>query len=111
MKLRMLVLSLVVLVLAGLVSTPASAQSCMAAWAPNTAYAVGAVVSYSGSNYRCIQGHTSLPGWEPPNVPALWTSQGTCSGSATPTTAPRATATTPPRATATATSRTRATAT
>ena len=22
--------------------------------------------------YRFIQGHTSLTGWEPPNVPALW---------------------------------------
>ncbi|MFC7588336.1 carbohydrate-binding protein [Nonomuraea antimicrobica] len=23
-------------------------------------------------SYRCLQGHTSLPGWEPPGVPALW---------------------------------------
>ncbi|WP_349290090.1 carbohydrate-binding protein [Thermoanaerobacterium thermosaccharolyticum] len=22
--------------------------------------------------YKCIQAHTSLVGWEPPNVPALW---------------------------------------
>jgi chitinase len=22
--------------------------------------------------YRCLQSHTSLVGWEPPNVPALW---------------------------------------
>ncbi|GAA3445445.1 carbohydrate-binding protein [Planomonospora venezuelensis] len=41
-------------------------------WAPNTAYAVGAQVTYGGATYRCLQGHTSLPGWEPPNVPALW---------------------------------------
>jgi chitin-binding protein len=41
-------------------------------WAPNTAYAVGATVTYGGSTYRCRQAHTSLPGWEPPNVPALW---------------------------------------
>ena len=41
-------------------------------WAPNTAYATGATVTYSGVSYRCIQGHTSLAGWEPPNVPALW---------------------------------------
>jgi len=42
------------------------------AWAPNTYYAVGSIVSYGGSNYKCIQAHTSLTGWEPPVVPALW---------------------------------------
>ncbi|MFI6102093.1 chitinase C-terminal domain-containing protein [Lentzea sp. NPDC051213] len=42
------------------------------AWAPNTTYATGAQVTYGGATYRCRQGHTSLPGWEPPNVPALW---------------------------------------
>ncbi|GGK76604.1 chitinase [Sphaerisporangium melleum] len=42
------------------------------AWAPNTWYAVGAIVTYQGVDYRCIQAHTSLVGWEPPNVPALW---------------------------------------
>jgi hypothetical protein len=41
-------------------------------WAPNTWYAVGATVTYGGASYRCIQAHTSLVGWEPPNVPALW---------------------------------------
>jgi chitinase len=42
------------------------------AWAPNTAYAVGALVTYGGHTYKCLQAHTSLVGWEPPNVPALW---------------------------------------
>jgi hypothetical protein len=42
------------------------------AWAPYTGYARGAVVTYNGASYRCLQGHTSLPGWEPANVPALW---------------------------------------
>ncbi|WP_020523525.1 lytic polysaccharide monooxygenase [Catelliglobosispora koreensis] len=41
-------------------------------WAPNTYYAVGATVTYGGLTYRCRQAHTSLPGWEPPNVAALW---------------------------------------
>lgn len=41
-------------------------------WAPNTAYKVGDMVSYGGKNYKCIQPHTSLTGWEPSNVPALW---------------------------------------
>lgn len=41
-------------------------------WAPNTSYTVGQLVSYNGLIYQCRQSHTSLPGWEPPNVPALW---------------------------------------
>jgi predicted carbohydrate-binding protein with CBM5 and CBM33 domain len=41
-------------------------------WAPNTAYSVGATVTYGGMSYRCRQAHTSMTGWEPPNVPALW---------------------------------------
>lgn len=41
-------------------------------WAPNTAYKAGDKVSYEGKNYTCRQPHTSLPGWEPTNVPALW---------------------------------------
>jgi chitinase len=42
------------------------------AWAPNTYYATGVQVTYGGMTYRCRQAHTSLTGWEPPNVPALW---------------------------------------
>ncbi|MBM7843577.1 glycosyl hydrolase family 18 protein [Herpetosiphon giganteus] len=45
------------------------------AWQPNTAYAAGAKVSYAGKNYTCLQAHTSLVGWEPANVPALWQQQ------------------------------------
>ncbi len=41
-------------------------------WAPNTSYRQGDIVSYNGKNYECIQSHTSLTGWEPPIVPALW---------------------------------------
>ncbi|WIM97333.1 dioxygenase [Actinoplanes oblitus] len=41
-------------------------------WAPDIAYAIGAQVTYAGVTYRCLQGHTSMAGWEPPNVPALW---------------------------------------
>jgi Trypsin len=41
-------------------------------WQPYTSYAVGAQVTYGGQRYRCLQAHTSLPGWEPPIVPALW---------------------------------------
>jgi hypothetical protein len=42
-------------------------------WAANTFYAVNAVATYNGVTYRCRQAHTAVTGWEPPNVPALWT--------------------------------------
>ncbi len=42
------------------------------AWAPNTYYAAGTIVTYGGLNYSCRQPHTSIVSWEPPNVPALW---------------------------------------
>ncbi|MFD0696977.1 glycosyl hydrolase family 18 protein [Paenibacillus sp. GCM10027628] len=50
---------------------PATALGA-SAWAPNTSYHVGDIVTYGGSTYSCLQAHTSLTGWEPPNVPALW---------------------------------------
>src|SRR5690349_18575878 len=42
------------------------------AWAANTTYAVGALVSYRGGAYQCLQAHTALDGWTPDAVPALW---------------------------------------
>lgn len=68
-------------------------------WQPYTAYATNSLVSYQGVTYRCLQGHTTLPGWEPPNVPALWQP---VSGNPTVTAPPpTATATSmPPTATA-----------
>ncbi|WP_238014599.1 dioxygenase [Dactylosporangium sp. AC04546] len=51
-------------------STPPSTPG--GTWAPGRAYAVGAQVTYGGVTYRCLQAHTSMTGWEPPNVPALW---------------------------------------
>ncbi|HEV3037007.1 MAG TPA: carbohydrate-binding protein [Candidatus Angelobacter sp.] len=49
----------------------ALAQS-IPAWQPNTTYATGALVTFNGQEFKCLQGHTSQVGWEPPNVPALW---------------------------------------
>jgi beta-glucanase (GH16 family) len=43
------------------------------AWAPYTSYTVGQIVTYNGASYRVQLSHTSYPGWEPPNVPALFT--------------------------------------
>jgi hypothetical protein len=41
-------------------------------WVPNHAYKVGDMVTYNGVSYRCLQAHTSIVTWEPPNTPALW---------------------------------------
>jgi hypothetical protein len=41
-------------------------------WAAFANYTVGQVVTYNGVSYRCRQAHTAFPGWEPPNVLALW---------------------------------------
>ena len=41
-------------------------------WAAGVAYTIGDVVTYEGSEYECRQSHTSIVGWEPPNVLALW---------------------------------------
>src|SRR6185437_7254212 len=58
-----------------------SAAQCASAsaWAPWTTYATGAVVSYAGGMYQCVQGHTSQPDWTPTAVPALWAA-ATCDG-------------------------------
>lgn len=44
----------------------------IAPWAPGVVYKVGDKVTYDGLTYTCRQAHTSLTGWEPPIVPALW---------------------------------------
>ncbi|MEU9080642.1 carbohydrate-binding protein [Kitasatospora sp. NPDC048538] len=41
-------------------------------WRAGTAYRAGDRVTYSGVSYVCLQAHTAMAGWEPPNVPALW---------------------------------------
>ncbi|UBU11150.1 dioxygenase family protein [Nonomuraea gerenzanensis] len=41
-------------------------------WQVGVTYQAGDRVTYGGAAYRCLQGHQSQAGWEPPNVPALW---------------------------------------
>lgn len=43
------------------------------AWATVVNYAIADRVRYEGKLYKCVQAHASQTGWEPPNVPALWT--------------------------------------
>lgn len=52
-----------------------SSLDCAAAppWTPGVTYATGALVTYRGVVYRCVQGHTALDVWPPDIVPALWT--------------------------------------
>lgn len=54
------------------VSVTTDAQGGAQAWAANVSYKVNDEVTYGGKTYVCRQPHTSLLGWEPANVPALW---------------------------------------
>nr|BAM67140.1 chitinase [Paenibacillus sp. FPU-7] len=66
---------------AGLISAPSNAltvttnAASIAEWKANVAYKVNDLVTYAGKTYKCKQAHTSLPGWEPANVAALWALQ------------------------------------
>lgn len=42
-------------------------------WAVAEDYAVSDRIRYEDKLYRVVQAHTSQEGWEPPNVPALFT--------------------------------------
>lgn len=42
-------------------------------WEPDKAYAVGHKLTRGGKLYKVIQAHTSQAGWEPENVPAMFT--------------------------------------
>jgi chitinase len=100
---RFLAIALCIAVVLSIASLPASAQS-IPTWAPNTAYATGALVVFQGTEYKCIQGHTSQVGWEPPNVPALWGPVGPAPApSPTPTPNPTPTPTPKPSPTPTPT--------
>jgi chitinase len=94
---KILLIAIVVLIISLLTIQTAFAAD-RGAWAPNTAYAVNDTVTYGGHTYKCLQAHTSLVGWEPPNVPALWQDLGGGATTPPPTTPPPTTPppTTPP---------------
>ncbi|AFH63946.2 fibronectin type III domain-containing protein [Paenibacillus caseinilyticus] len=72
-KPKALILALIAVLLLSLIPlAPAQTLGAAAPWQANTAYKAGDQVTYSGKSYQCLQNHTSLTGWEPPNVPALW---------------------------------------
>lgn len=72
-----------VLAVAPVGAAPVSADR--GAWAPNVSYAVNDTVTYGGSSYKCLQAHTSITTWEPPNTPALWQLTGSAGPTATRT--------------------------
>jgi streptogrisin C len=53
------------------VNTPTNAPAG-AAWQAGIAYAIGNQVTYNGIRYAVRTAHISQVGWEPPNVPALF---------------------------------------
>src|SRR5579872_1704294 len=88
--------------------------SGVAPWSGNSVtFSAGTLVTFQGNEYKCTQSHTSLPGWDPVSVPALWSLVGACSSgvpptptptpkpSATPTATPKPTVTPKPTASAT----------
>ncbi|MFF2197809.1 carbohydrate-binding protein [Streptomyces sp. NPDC058157] len=53
-------------------TTPPPTTPPTGTWTAGQAYRAGDGVTYAGTAYRCLQAHTAIAGWEPPNVPALW---------------------------------------
>jgi len=41
-------------------------------WATGVSYSIGDVVTYQGTDYECIQSHTSQAEWNPAAVTSLW---------------------------------------
>jgi 3D (Asp-Asp-Asp) domain-containing protein len=65
--------------------SPIYAAPAPVAWSGNfVAYTVGDAVTYDGSNYKCIQSHTSEPNWDPADTADLWALQPN-NGAPTPT--------------------------
>ncbi|MCX7748082.1 MAG: hypothetical protein N2645_14540 [Clostridia bacterium] len=77
------ILVLTTLMVTGIVSS----GSAIPAWQPDTNYAKDDIVIYNSIAYQCVVAHKSLDGWQPPNVPALWSVfNGMLTPAPTPTT-------------------------
>jgi hypothetical protein len=53
-------------------TTPPTSAPAATKWAPYTDYVAGQLVTYKGVRYQVQETHTSLPGWEPTALPALF---------------------------------------
>lgn len=58
---------------AGVIALFDAMPSVQPAWISGDPVAIGTLRAYAGQTWRAIQAHSTLAGWEPPNVPALWT--------------------------------------
>ena len=70
-----------------LMPSSASAQasvSCagVTVWVPGIGVNVGELVTYNNQEFKALQAHTTETGWEPPNVPALFSLLGNCASAA-----------------------------
>lgn len=54
-------------------STALRMMSFYPEWEPGKAYAIGNKLTRSGKLYKVLQAHTAQTGWEPENVPAMFT--------------------------------------
>ncbi|GAA0795004.1 trypsin-like serine protease [Spirilliplanes yamanashiensis] len=52
---------------------PTQPPAAGTAWAPGRIFLAGSTATFGGATFRCRQSHRAQIGWEPPNVPALWT--------------------------------------
>ncbi|RSM52405.1 hypothetical protein DMB66_40160 [Actinoplanes sp. ATCC 53533] len=53
-------------------TSPPTSAPAAEKWAPFTDYVAGQLVTYKGVRYQVQETHTSLPGWEPTALPALF---------------------------------------
>jgi hypothetical protein len=53
-------------------TVPPTTTPAVTKWAPFTNYEAGQIVTYDDIKYEVLAAHTSLPGWEPPALPALF---------------------------------------
>jgi len=53
-------------------TTTTTAPPPSGTWAAGTSYPAGTRVTFNGLSYECLQAHTAITGWEPPNAPSLW---------------------------------------
>ena len=57
----------------GYTPAPTGEPASGGTWKAGETYKTGDVVTFNGARFRCRQGHTALPGWEPSQFTlALW---------------------------------------
>jgi len=71
MKMKMkkiMFVSMALLMVIGSIGTVLAADD----WTTGASYSIGDIVTYQGTDYECVQPHTSQAGWNPVAVSALW---------------------------------------